>query len=303
MLESRQHPAVILLASHGEWMGRSVESVLALNGYAVLRVDSGRRALAIARATPPDALILDSALPDMGGVEVARALSTDPLFDLSTPVVITAPSPVSNGVRVAAYQAGVWEFCIQPVDTESLLLKLGTFMRARQSQSRSESPMIDPLTGLYSAFGLQHVAEQLGARAARMHEALGCVVVTSDAIPDHGYAKSSSVVLAEMAQVCRSQSRKSDVIGYVGDQRFAILTPQTDRAGVRGLVSRLEAACRTGGPPAHELRLHSGYAVPDFSQVEIDASEIVRRASRALEFAQSDGNSGFSSGYEELPVS
>lgn len=285
-------------------MGRSVESVLELNGYTVLRVESGRRALEIARSTPPDALILDVALLGIGGIEVCRALVDDPLFDPSTPVVITAPSPVSNGVRSSAYQAGAWEMCSQPVDIETLLLKLGTFMRARDGFPRMQASMIDALTGLYNALGLQRVAEQIGARAARMHEPLGCVVMTSSSASESEYpAKSASVALAEMAEICRAQSRKSDVIGYVGDHRFAILVPQTDMPGVRRLVTRLEEAYHTVREPQAGHPLHSGYyAVSDFSRVRIDTTEIVRRASCALEFAQR-GVGDCSVSYDELPTS
>ena len=81
MVELRNRQPLVLIASQGEWVGRSVESVLELNGYAVLRVDGGRRALDLARNVSPDVLILDTALSELDGIKVCRALTNDPLFD------------------------------------------------------------------------------------------------------------------------------------------------------------------------------------------------------------------------------
>jgi CheY-like chemotaxis protein len=104
MAELQRRPRLVLIASQGEWVGRSVESVLELNGYTVLRVEGGRRALDVARRTNPDALILDVSLSEMGGIEVCRALTSDPLFDPSTAIFIRARAGVQSragrGVRV-----------------------------------------------------------------------------------------------------------------------------------------------------------------------------------------------------------
>src|SRR3954447_8835314 len=185
MVELQNRQPLVLIASHGEWVGRSVESVLELNDYAVLRVDGGRRALDLARHVSPDALILDTALSEIDGITVCRALTDDPLFDHSTPIFITSPAPASNRVRTEALEAGAWDFLTQPLDIESVLLKMATFLRARRRLADAESTsLIDPQTGLYSARGLRHWAAQLGARASRNHEPLACVMVTSNSPGD-----------------------------------------------------------------------------------------------------------------------
>jgi PleD family two-component response regulator len=304
---------LVLIASHGEWVGRSVESVLELNGFTVLRVAGGRRALDLARRVNPDAVLLDDSLTEMGGVEVCRALRDDPLFDPSIPVFVTSPAPASNRVRLAAYEAGAWEFCSQPLDVETLLLKLSTFVRARRRlEDVQASSLIDPLTGLYSVHGLQQWAEQLGARASRKHEPFACVAVTSSPIDDGAVnGKPASTELTYMADVCRAQSRKSDVVGYVGESRFAILAPDTDEAGARQFVDRLQRAVSKTSAVIEidqpQSLLHAGfYAVPDFSAAGVDAHEVVRRAKAALQHAQKQMEGKRISGsfsFSEVPVS
>jgi PleD family two-component response regulator len=310
MVELRKRPLLVLIASKGEWSGRSVESVLELNGYTVLRVETGRRALELARRTNPDALILESRLDDVSGIDVCRALADDPAFDPGTPIFITSPAPASNRARAAAYEAGAWEFCTEPLDVETLLLKMGTFVRARRRLEEAQSTsLIDPLTGLYSMYGLQHWAEQLGARAARKHESFACIAVTSDDVEGASpQGRPVSAALSYMADVCRAQSRKSDVVGYVGESRFAILAPDTDGDGARQFVGRLQQALDRGVPAggggaAARLALHAGfYATPDFGSAGVQAIEVVQRAETALQYAQL-GGLGPALSFDEIPIS
>src|SRR5450755_2223218 len=110
MIETQTTPRLVLIASQGEWLGRSMENVLELNGYTVLRVESGRRALELARRTNPDAILLDDSLADLDAVDVCRALRDDPLFNRATPIIITAAAQHASRVRSAAYAAGAWEY-------------------------------------------------------------------------------------------------------------------------------------------------------------------------------------------------
>jgi PleD family two-component response regulator len=307
MADLQRRPRLVLIASQGEWVGRSVESVLELNGYTVLRVEGGRRALDVARRTNPDALILDLSLSEMGGIDVCRALTSDPLFDPSTAIFITAPAPVSNRVRAEAFESGAWDFCTHPLDVETMLLKLSTFVRARHRlEDLQAASLIDPLTGLYSMTGLHHWAEQLCARAARQHEPFACLAVTAEGSSEGGLGMPASAAINYLADICRAQSRKSDVVGYVGESRFAILAPETNGTGARQFVGRLQRAVessgsvrvlKSGGP------LRAGfYAVSDFGAARVEAAEVVRRAEAALQFTQSASFSNGALSFDELPA-
>ena len=216
-------------------------------------------------------------------------------------------------MRLAAYEAGAWDFCSQPLDVETLLLKMTTYVRARRRlEDAQATSLIDPLTGLYSVYGLQQWAEQLGARAVRKHEPFACVAVTSNTVSDSpSSGKPASTELTYMADVCRSMSRKSDIVGYVGESRFAILAPDTDESGARQFVDRLQRAVSKTSA-AVELDqpysgLHAGfYAVPDFSAAGVDVQEVVRRAKAALQHAQKQMEGKRTSGafsFSEVPVS
>jgi PleD family two-component response regulator len=304
MVELQKRARLVLIASDGEWEGRSLESVFELNGYSVIRVERGRRALELARRTPLDALFLDAGLADMGGVEVCRALRDDPLFDHATPIVITSSVPVAHRVSTAAYAAGAWEYCSQPIDVETLLLKLGTFIRARRAVRDAEAnALTDPTTGLFTSHGLEQWAKHLGARALRKREPIACVAVMPQALSEariwssgeHASDQVTSEILnhdalTRIVDVCREESRRSDVIGYLGQSRIGILAPDTDADGAEMFVGRLTRALEKGssvagsGPKAF---LHAGYcAIADLSAAGVEPGEMLRRAEVALEHAQ-----------------
>ncbi len=132
-MPEREKPApsaLVLVANDQEWSARSLESILVPKGYEVMRAYTGRQALERARTAQPDIIILDAQMPDLHGVEVCRQLRADPRFSPTVPIIITTAGPSGRAQRLEAYQAGAWEFLGQPLDGESLLLKLEAFLRA-----------------------------------------------------------------------------------------------------------------------------------------------------------------------------
>ena len=124
---------LVLIANDQEWSARSLESILGPNGYSVVRAYTGQQALDRARASQPDLIILDAQMPDMHGFDVCRTLRADPRFSATTPIVITTSGPSGRTQRLEAYRAGAWEFLGQPLDGESLLLKLSTFLQCKRA--------------------------------------------------------------------------------------------------------------------------------------------------------------------------
>ena len=230
-----------LIGCPDEWMCRSLESVFVERGYEATRTGSGKQTLKLARGGSFDVLVLDERLEGLTGVEVTVALRDDPLFDHATPIVIISASHTTLPSRTAAYAAGAWEYCHLPLDVDGLFLKLGTFLRARAQHAESKA-LVDS-SGLYTQFGFHQIAEQLSARATRKHEAFACVAFSPQ--PAHTGSQQTrknndAGAFAEVAHLLREQARKSDVVAKTGDAQLSILAPDTDAAGARLLVARLQ---------------------------------------------------------------
>ncbi len=311
MTETNSPKLVALIGCNDEWMCRSLETVFVEKGYGVTRTATGKQALKLARKGGYDVLLLEERLEELSGIEVCIALRDDPLFDHATPIVIISSAHSTLPGRTAAYAAGVWEYCHLPIDFDALFLKLGTFLRARQELAASQaSSMMDASSGLYTSFGLHQLAEQLEARAVRKHEPFACLAFSSqpaDSQSSQRSADGNGGSFSDIAHVVREQARRSDVIAKTGDSQLAILAPDTDAAGARLLVARLQRELEAASKNARfggSYRMRAGYcAVSDLAAANVDLNELVHRAESALAQVGAHGQGEAVVSFDELPTS
>ena len=308
---SQERPPLALIACGDDWMSRALENVFQQHGYVVAHTRSGVQTLELARLANHDLLVLDESLTDVRAIDVCRAIREGTQFDHSVPVVITSPTPVDPRARMAAFAAGAWEYCSHPVDLEPIFIKLDTFLRARSELvvARGED-FVNSTTGLYTSFGLRQLAGKLGARALRKHEPFACVAfapqVHDREVGSSMLWKESPVGFADVAHVFREQSRQSDVVGHVGDLRLAILAPDTDAAGARLLVARLQRELDRASENKSiggQVRLRVGYsAVSDLASSNVNVAELVHRAESALDHAPIQGDNSAIVSFDDLPI-
>jgi len=306
-----ERPPLALIACSDDWMSRALESVFQQHGYVVAHTRSGAQSLELARLATHDLLVVDESLADMTALAVCRAIREGARFDHSIPIVITSQTPADPRTRIAAYTAGAWEYCSHPIDLEPVFIKLETFLRAHGEIAIARFfDFVTATTGIYTSFGLRQLAGKLGARALRRHEPFACVAfspqVQDREIGSSMLWKESPVGLADVAHVFREQSRQSDVVGHVGEMRLAILAPDTDAAGARLLVARLQRELNRATKDkaiSGQVRLRAGYsAVSDLALSKINVAELVHRAESALDHAPLQGEGDAIVSYEELPV-
>jgi PleD family two-component response regulator len=290
-------PPRILVANDREWALRALESILAPRGYAVLRAYTPRQAFELAVSGQPDTIILDCGMAEIGGIEICRRLSADPEVGGTMPMILTTGN-AERDERLAALQAGAWDYCAQPLDAEVLLLKIGTFVRAKRAADHArEEGLLDEASGLYSIRGLARRAREIGADAGRRGAAVACIAFGPDAESVDGrdriLREASGRVAGYLGDVCRRTGRASDAIGRMGPAEFAIVAPATEAAGARQLAARLIAAVEDrpleieGSPFLLTVRV--GYAaVTNLAEASIDAVELLFRATGALRTARAD---------------
>jgi PleD family two-component response regulator len=291
-------------------LSRSFATVFEQNGYAVERVKTGARTLRLARRTNPDVVVLEEGNGDLDALAICTALGSDPLFDHMVPIVITSATPVTPETRHAAYAAGAWEYCSHPVDLEALMLKLATFQRARsEAIAKHGERFVDRETGLYTEAAFERLAEQVGARAVRRHEPLACITISAEGhlrapLGRADASEDQHESFTTVADLCRSYSRKSDIVAHLSESRVVILAPDTDADGAKLLVGRLRRALSQAArsTPLATAGLRAGYsAVSDLADSGLEPAELVRRASNALDHLQQADMPDTSLSFEELP--
>jgi DNA-binding response OmpR family regulator len=124
----------ILIVEDEERIASFVEKGLRSNGFATSVAADGEEALAAARASEFDLVILDLGLPDRDGLEVLQELRGR---DRQTPVVILT---AREGVRdvVAGLEGGADDYVTKPFRFEELLARV----RARLRAERAPEPTV-----------------------------------------------------------------------------------------------------------------------------------------------------------------
>ncbi|HEX6629053.1 MAG TPA: response regulator [Gemmatimonadaceae bacterium] len=306
-----ERPPLALVACSDDWMSRALENVFQQRGYVVAHTRSGAQALELARLANHDLLVLDESLVDIAALDVCRAIHDASQYDHSIPVVVTTSTPANSHSRLIAYSAGAWEYCSHPVDLDPVFTKLETFLRARgELVATRTQDFVDANTGLYTSFGLRQLAGKLSALATRNHEAFACVAfapqVQDREIGSSMLWKESQDGFADVAHVFREQSRQSDVVGLVNESRLAILAPDTDAAGARLLVARLQRELDRASKNktiAGQVRLRAGFsAVTDLAESNVNVAELVTRAQNALDHAPLQGDTSVIVSFDDLPI-
>jgi len=105
----------------------SLSSVLREAGHGVKTAEDGRQALTLAASWHPDFVLLDAAMPQMNGFEVARQLRATYARD-SMKLVLMSGSTLDEATRRGAERAG-FDFCIDKIHSfatlESVLRSCG----------------------------------------------------------------------------------------------------------------------------------------------------------------------------------
>lgn len=119
--------ATILLVEDND-LSRSVASVvLRASGYRVIEAIDGVTALALARASHPDLVLMDVQLQGIGGLEVTRRLvEMEETKDI--PVVVLTSSDLPKDLEEIV-GAGCRGYITKPIDTASLPGEIETFLR------------------------------------------------------------------------------------------------------------------------------------------------------------------------------
>lgn len=120
--------ARLLLIDDDPAVSLTLARMLEFRGHNVTRIESAETGLAHAIRTPPDALILDMKMPQMGGLEFLRKLRAEPGLD-SLPV----------GVITGDYFLG--ETILQELG------KLGATVRYKPIRMEDLSALTDQLLG------------------------------------------------------------------------------------------------------------------------------------------------------------
>jgi two-component system OmpR family response regulator len=118
-------PINVLVVDDEPVLAELVSMALRYEGWDIATAGDGASALALARETPPDVVVLDVMLPDMSGLDVLHELRQQiPGLPL---LLLTAKDSLDD--RIAGLTAGGDDYVTKPFSLEEVVLRLRALLR------------------------------------------------------------------------------------------------------------------------------------------------------------------------------
>ncbi len=267
-------PPVVLMAVDRD---RELAQALEDRGFVVIKVPTGKMALALARGARPDVLILGEQLPDMSGLEMRTMIRQEAGISPMVPVLVLGAAGARPAGKAAAGQMASEELLKPDIPLDELARRIEEYARTGRmlltegsgGSSELKAPM---LTG--AALGLR--ARELGALMVRMHAALSCLVFSIDA----------SLREPETVSGMVNAARTSDVLGPLGSTDIGVIAPVTDHTGAVAFARRMSTVLQQraqAAPTSFRGELRVGYAAIDnLKYSPVDPLVLMARAAAAV---------------------
>ncbi|BBY64263.1 putative transcriptional regulatory protein TcrX [Mycolicibacterium helvum] len=119
------NPITVLVVDDETVLAEMVSMALRYEGWNIATAADGASAIAAARGSRPDAVVLDIMLPDMSGLDVLRKLrEQNPQLPV---LLLTAKDAIED--RIAGLTAGGDDYVTKPFSIEEVVLRLRALLR------------------------------------------------------------------------------------------------------------------------------------------------------------------------------
>jgi two-component system cell cycle response regulator len=287
-------PSIRLLVADDESDNREALLLALGTSYEMIGAADGAEALALARSSHPDVILLDLMMPKLDGFQVLEQLRLDP--DTADIPVLVLSARRDDAGKVLGLGLGAVDYVEKPCSAPELRARLDRTVRLMRSQrALRELAQTDPLTGLPNRRAMLNRLGAESRRARRYRTHLSCVMVDLDglkAINDElGHAAGDAVIVA-VATLLRDELRETDLGARVGGDEFVLLLPHTDAEAGRTYAERVCARLHEARFELAGVRVPLGGSFGVACQTPDDArgsEELLLAADEALYRAKASG--------------
>lgn len=216
----------VLIVDDDKMMADYHAALLEQNGMETLTLRDSLQILDYLSKFNPDLILLDLNMPACNGYELAKLIRQVPAY-FRIPIVFLSGEK-NLELQMQAMATGGDDFITKPVQSEQFigLVKL----RAERMRILRQYMERDGLSGLYNHSVMKQHVERLFLRAMRGNTPFTLVMLDLDhfkTVNDTYGHTAGDLVILSIARLLEQRLRKTDVIGRMGGEEFAIIMPNT----------------------------------------------------------------------------
>jgi PAS domain S-box-containing protein len=130
----------ILIVDDDQNLLMAFSRLLERAGYQVITAETGAKGLRLAKEWEPNLIILDVVLPDMSGNDLCQRLKSDPQFDTSLIVMLSAIKTSSEN-QAQGLENGADDYILRPISNRELLARVQTYLRLQRVFQERDSAL------------------------------------------------------------------------------------------------------------------------------------------------------------------
>ena len=133
--EPGRRPDLVLVADDAPDVRQLATVSLTTAGFEVREATTGTEAVKTAALARPDCVLLDLAMPGLGGIDTCRALRADPTTANCAIVILTSRETADD--KIAAFSAGADDYIIKPFSPRDLVGRVRSAIRRRTVENHA----------------------------------------------------------------------------------------------------------------------------------------------------------------------
>lgn len=238
----------------------------------------------------PDMVILDLNMPRYDGLQVCRAIKTNPRFE-DVPVIIVSSQPDPN-IRSKAFSLGADDFLDKSVSPQEFRVRVISRLRRAKAAREAE---VDEVTGLSLKTTAVKALEQIVSLAALRTLPVAIATLNFDHFKPlndkHGRCLGNRI-LARFASILKEMLRPEDVIARWGGDEFVVGMFLHDKEQAKDsldeVLERVKAEIFIA-ESGQEVGFTFSSGVAQYPQDGATLDDVYRAADRALSMAKLRG--------------
>lgn len=211
----------------------------------VISTTDSREALAMAKESQPDLILLDVMMPDIDGFELCRVLKADETTQAIPIIFMTALTGGADEQR--GLDLGAIDYITKPFRLPVVWARVRNHLEmVRQRALLERLSTVDGLTGIANRRAFDSALEREWMRMHRFGDPLTILMIDVDAFKAFndafGHLAGDDCLKTVARAISGAVSRSTDLVARYGGEEFACILPITAAAGGALVAEKVRAA-------------------------------------------------------------